>query len=232
MIIGIRGTNEPAGTGTTNGGRTYVSGGLGDTVNAVTAGAGGDPEIPYWVEALNYPAVAMDPGNPQANNYQSSLEIGVANLRGEIENLASSCPASNIVLVGYSQGAQGITNVLSGASGSLTTNAKNHIGAVVMYGAPTFHFGESWNAGTGVYNGIFGLSGTPALGNYKRLAWLPPSYSSQGMLPIIRSYCLAGDEFCQGNYTAQGAAIHGSYAASSLTTAGWGFIRGWLTDNN
>lgn len=229
-IIGVRGSQEPAGTGTANGGRTYASGGLGFTINAIIAGAQGDPTIPFYVEALNYPAVIVDPGNSQAASYLSSLNIGVTNLAGEVNNLATTCPNTNIVLVGYSQGAHVINNVL--ANGSLTANAKNHISAVVLVASPTFHGGDRWNApGSPTGNGTFG-SNSWNLGGYQRQNYIPPDYHL-GYLPIVRSYCLSGDQFCQSNYTSAGAARHVSYGTNSaISTAAWGFIRGWLIDNN
>lgn len=229
-IVGVRGSNEPAGTGTANGGRTYASGGLGFTINATIAGAQGDPNIPFYIEALNYPAVILDPGNQQATTYLSSLNIGVTNLAGEVNNLATSCPSTNIVLVGYSQGAHVINNVL--ANGYLTASAKNHISAVVLLASPTFHGGDRWNApGAPTGNGTFGSSSWN-LGGYQRQTYIPPDYRLD-YLPIVRSYCLSGDQFCQSNYTAAGAAIHASYVTNaSIANAAWGFIRGWLTDNN
>ncbi|MFF9563835.1 cutinase family protein [Leifsonia sp. NPDC014704] len=229
-VVGVRGSQEPAGTGTANGGRTYASGGLGPTVNAIIAGVQSDPNIPFYVEGLNYPAAILDPGNQQATNYISSLNIGVTNLSGEVNNLATSCPNTNIVLVGYSQGAHVINNVL--ANGYLTVNAKNHISAVVLVASPTFHGGDPWNApGSPTGNGTFGSSSWP-LGAYQRQTYIPPDYHL-GYLPIVRSYCLSGDQFCQSNYTAAGAAIHGSYATNaSIWNAALGFIYGWLTNNN
>jgi hypothetical protein len=232
VIIGVRGSTEPAGTGTANDGRTYASGGLGPTINNLTAGALGDKTIPFWIEGLNYPAVMLDPNNKQAPSYIASLNKGVTNLRGEIEDLANSCPSTNIILGGFSQGAHVISSTLDETYMPLSASAKNHISAVALFGSPTFHAGESINAsGSGPSNGIFGLSGTPALANYKRLAW-NSSYTSQSLQPIVRSYCLSGDFFCQTNLTQNGLNIHQTYPTSPTMLAAWSFIHGWIADND
>lgn len=226
-LIGVRGTDEPAGSGLENGGRTYVSGGLGNVVGNLAIGLQGHPVIPFHIEGLVYPAVVLDPGNPTATNYFASLNIGEANLRAEISNLAIACPTTVILLAGYSQGAQVISDVLAGSS--LSASVRSHIGEVVLYGSPTFHAGEAWNApGSGTSNGIFGSSGNPGLASYKRLVWLPPTYTTQGYLPTIRSYCLSGDEFCQTNLTTQGAEIHASYPLTSVMNDSMVFIMNWL----
>jgi Cutinase len=232
-MIGVRGTNEPAGTGLSNGGRTYASGGLGGPIASLVVSASADPVLPFYVEALAYPAVALDYLNQQAPTYLASVNIGAANLRAEIENLASTCPYSNIILAGYSQGGDVIDLVLRGAGGSLSTSAKNHLSAVVMFGSPKFHGGEVWNApGSGTGNGIFGAFPHPEYSSYTKLAWLPPDYSHQGQKTIIRSYCYPGDEFCQSNFSSNGAQIHSSYANNQSTMIdAWVFIKSWLVDN-
>ena len=230
-LIGVRGTYEDAGTGSSNGGRTYASGGLGNVVRNFGIGMQSDPNIPVYVEALNYPAVFLQPGNPQAASYASSLSIGTNNLRGEIENLTVNCPQTNILLAGYSQGAHVINNVLRN-DGGLSAAAKAHVRAVVMFGSPTFHGGEAWNApGAGSSHGVVGMVGNADLAQYKHLTWVPPSYVL-GYLPAVRSFCLSGDFFCQTNFTDNGMSIHESYATSSVMLQAQLFVKSWLTDDN
>lgn len=231
-IVGVRGSTEPAGAGTANGGRTYASGGLGSTVNNFVASALGDRTIPFWVEGLKYPAVMADPKNREARSYMASLNQGIGNLRNEIESLASTCPRTNIILAGFSQGAHVISATLEETAMPLSANAKNHVSAVVLFGSPRFHAGEAFNAkGSGPSSGIFGIGGSSALAKYKRLAW-NSTYTARSLQPIVRSYCLSGDFFCQTNLTSKGLAIHQSYPTSSMMLASWSFVRGWITDNN
>lgn len=229
-LIGVRGSAEPAGSGTTNGGRTYASDGLGNVIRNFAIGMQSDRNIPVHVEALNYPAVVLDPGNTQAASYVGSLSVGQANLMAEIENLAAACPQTNILLAGYSQGAEVIRLALTG--GSLSAYAKSHIRSAVLFGAPTFHAGEAWNApGSGSSSGLLGGAGNPGYASYKQLTYVPPSYNL-GYLPVIRSYCLPGDYFCQTNLTGQGMSVHESYLTSAFMLQAQLFMMGWLTDNN
>jgi len=231
-LVGVRGSTEPAGSGSSNGGRTYTSGGLGDIVGTLARSAAVDRDLPIWVEAISYPAVILDTANTAAQTYTTSWRAGMRNLFDEIENLAAVCPMTNIVLAGYSQGAHVIDGVLNGQIGSLSQNARNHISAVVMYGSPAYHQGDPWNApGSGTSNGIFGSASSVNLGLYQRLAYVPPSYALQAR-SVIRSYCLAGDAFCQTNLTPAGKRVHESYLSTSIPNDSWSFIKGWLTDNN
>lgn len=50
-------------------------------------------------------------------------------------------------------------------------------------------------------------------------------------MPIVRSYCLPGDMFCQGN--ANGLSIHGSYKSNSAVMRdAWLFNYNWLVSND
>lgn len=171
--------------------------------------------------------------NPLNQNYVNSVNIGISNLRGEIENLASNCPHTNILLAGYSQGAHVVTRVLSDAtapafpSTPLSTNARAHIKAVALFASPSFTPGELYNwTGSGTGHGVFGeVAGS--LSNYTELAWIAPAYSERAFLPKVRSYCLSGDMFCQAN--AGGYTIHGSYKSNSeVMSDAWRFSFNWL----
>lgn len=225
-VIGVRGSSEPAGSGSTNEGRTYASGGLGGPISSLVVSMSADPEFPVYVEALAYPAVVAE----DSLVYFGSLNLGTRALQSELEDLARTCPNTNVVLAGYSQGAAVISQTLSG---SLSPSAKSHLSAVVLFGDPGFHAGQAWNAaGSGTANGIFGSNGA-ALEGYTKLAWEAPSYGSQTQQTIIRSYCYSGDMFCQGNLTADGAMIHSSYGTHGDTmTDAYIFTKNWLTDFN
>lgn len=236
-VIGIRGSEEPAGSGSSNDDRTYVSEGLGDVIRNFGIGIQSDPNISVYVEALKYPAVVADPGSSEATNYLASINIGAKNAILEIRDLARSCPKTNIILAGYSQGAEVIKKAITGTeyhgeNYSLSSGDKTHLRSIVLFGAPSYHAGEPWNAAeSGSSNGVFGATGNP----YEDLrlpAWLPPSYSSQGKVSIVRSYCLSGDFFCQSNLTPEGMRIHGSYSNSSMMVDALSFVETWLTDND
>lgn len=72
-LIGVRGTDEPAGSGSANGGRTYASGGLGDAVDSIANDARSDKNLPIYVEALNYPATAYQAHSPPTSTASMSV---------------------------------------------------------------------------------------------------------------------------------------------------------------
>jgi hypothetical protein len=91
-VIGARGTDEAAGFGST---ASVVTG----VLNAIP-GSGS--------VALDYPASAIDPV------YPDSVTDGINALIGLVNDYESSCPGGKIVLVGFSQGGNVITDALAG----------------------------------------------------------------------------------------------------------------------
>lgn len=233
-MISVRGSNEAAGTGTTNGGRTYKTGGAGQTLTSLVAQANASPEVPVFQEALVYPAVILDLNNPTSKTYLGSLQTGIVNLTNEINDLVAKCPTTNILLAGYSQGADVISNVIGkGHAAGVTTqplSAKAHarITAVMLFGDPRYRPNERWDApGNGTKSGIF-QSVSNQFNNSDKLTYLPPSYSTIGKMTTVRSYCFTGDRFCQSNPS--GGAIHESYKNSSAIVSAWVFAKSWLVD--
>ncbi|WP_223360890.1 cutinase family protein [Leifsonia sp. ZF2019] len=232
-MVAVRGTSEPAGTGLSNGGRTYASGGVGSTVGQIVGYANREPNVPIYTEGLVYPAaVYEDPGT----TYISSVNEGITNLHAEIENLASTCPSTNILLAGYSQGAHVIDAVLSKDHppafpvAPLSTNARAHIKAVALVASPTFRSGQPWNAaGSGTLDGMF-PDPSGSLSDWTALQW-NSDYSGQTYQPIVRSWCFAGDAFCQGMWP-EGMDIHASYASSEVPMDAWLFIKSWITTDD
>src|SRR5260370_733498 len=74
-MISLRGTNETAGTGSANAGRTYASGGAGATLNNLVGYAKSDPLLPVYQEAILYPAVALEWTSPLSSNYITSVQM-------------------------------------------------------------------------------------------------------------------------------------------------------------
>lgn len=236
-LIALRGSDETAGTGSSNRGRTYASGGWGATLGELVGYANREPSVPIYTEAVVYPAVILNWANPVDQNYVNSVNAGMTNLRNEIEDLAATCPSTNIVLAGYSQGAHVITRVLSSATAAaypttqLSTNARAHIKAVVLFGSPAFTPNETYDwSGSGRAQGFL-ADPAGSLTPYRTLTWLAPEYSTKGYMPIVRSYCLPGDMFCQGN--GNGLAIHGSYKSNATVMRdAWLFTYNWLVSND
>jgi Cutinase len=133
------------------------------------------------------------------SEYAASVNTGAANLHTDIEYDAAHCPSSKIVLLGLSQGAQVIGNVLDKTtSPQLSSAAKARIYAVGLFGDPRFRSGESFNTGTMVagQNGV----------------WPRTSGNLSSFASRIRSLCLAHDAMCQANWgTTTGWDVHGTY---------------------
>src|SRR5580693_8998045 len=70
----------------------------------------GDVNATVSQEAVVYPATLT--------NYASSVGKGDSAMAADIENAVSACPNEKIVLLGYSQGAQVVGDVLAGGGGS------------------------------------------------------------------------------------------------------------------
>ncbi|KAF3402829.1 hypothetical protein DPV78_004382 [Talaromyces pinophilus] len=163
-VIGVRGTSESAGYGSTA-----------SVVNSVLAGIPGSGGV-----ALDYPASWLDP------LYPTSVTDGINTLISLVEDYANSC-SGDIVLVGFSQGANVITDALAGGVDKptpLTASYIDHISAITVFGDPTFTHGQSFDVGTDTSSdGIFSRGGDS-------LALLN-TYADK-----IQSYCDTGDVYC------------------------------------
>ncbi|MDR3664872.1 MAG: cutinase family protein [Mycobacterium sp.] len=124
-VVFARGTFEAPGVGAT--GQAFV-----DALNARMPGKNID------AYAVNYPA-SLDFG--QAAD-------GVTDATNRIESIAASCPATKIVIGGYSQGAAvaGYSTMSSvpagfvlpaGITGPMPASVASHVAAVVLFGTPS-----------------------------------------------------------------------------------------------
>ncbi|KAF7553799.1 hypothetical protein G7Z17_g3394 [Cylindrodendrum hubeiense] len=146
--------------------------------------------------SLDYPAV-LDP-------YVASETAGVANMTDLIQEYARKCPLTKMVLMGYSQGAHVISDVMCGTSetGFPATKPQrpavtDKIAAVVLMGDPSFTAGQPFNVGTSHGSGIF------------------PRLKPNGCKCIdhkTMSICDAGDMFCEAG--SDSLAVHMSYVTN------------------
>ncbi|CAD6446060.1 ba98c03c-1469-414a-9876-16196effce01 [Sclerotinia trifoliorum] len=135
--------------------------------------------------SVSYPAL-LDP-------YPSSVASGVAAMKTDLIAAVEACPEQKIVLLGYSQGAECISDTLGGGGGGLLGTktpavdyAKygSHVKAAIVMGDPRYMTNQqSFHVGTCFQNGLFPRSSDQS----SSLA----SYSS-----ILKSYCDFGDPFC------------------------------------
>ncbi|OHU07998.1 cutinase family protein [Mycobacterium syngnathidarum] len=159
-VVFARGTNEAPGVGAT--GQAFV--------DALTADLPGKTVDVYGV---NYPA---------SLNFGQAAD-GVADASNRIQSVAASCPATKIVLGGYSQGAAvaGYTTSSSvpagfvlpaGISGPMPESIASHVAAVALFGTP-----DEW---------ILGLADRSA----------PPIAIGQPYLAKTIQLCAPGDPIC------------------------------------
>ncbi|HSJ72416.1 MAG TPA: cutinase family protein [Acidimicrobiia bacterium] len=132
-------------------------------------------------EALDYPAISISDSLGLAlinGEYDASVRAGVNELWAAIGRVSRACPSTDIVLVGYSQGAQVIKTALAG------TVPTHRIATVVLLADPTrdpaqiglFRLGDPTTLRTGAFGAI-------ALPDHVRTVTL--------------DVCAAGDGICE-----------------------------------
>lgn len=120
-VVFARGTGEPQGVG-----------GIGQAfVDAVRDRAGGRSVGAYGVQ---YPA---------SRDFETSTPAGAADAAAHIQSMASSCPATRMVLGGYSQGAA----VIDIATNTAPASAAPNVAASALFGGPKTAFADTLSAG-------------------------------------------------------------------------------------
>ncbi|KAJ3577841.1 hypothetical protein NPX13_g2724 [Xylaria arbuscula] len=132
--------------------------------------------------AIDYPAAIYDDGTYPVSVYQ-----GIDDTIEKIQDYVAACGASSrIVLLGYSQGGNVMTDALAGGvlkPDPITEDYRSYIKAVVTFGDPTFTTGQSFDVGTATKSGIFSRGGDSLE--------LLNTYSS-----VLQMYCQDHDTFC------------------------------------
>lgn len=139
------------------------------------------------IRAVKYPA--------QLFPYEPSVQAGDKAIREELTEEVGKCPGQRILLLGYSQGAQIVGDVLGGGGGNAGDGPENPPAAksvtekvvgVVQYGDPRHLPNKSYDVGTD----------PGAEGLFPRKS----NQSVDGFGSVIQSYCDTGDPFCaKGN---------------------------------
>jgi hypothetical protein len=133
--------------------------------------------------SVNYPATLT--------NYNSSSLQGINALKSQLTTEVQNCPNEKIVLLGYSQGAHVVLDVLGGGQGGslgtatapVASNISSHVTAVATFGDPRHVTGQAFDLGTSTTNGLFPRSSTQLT-------------ALKGFAPRIEAFCDANDEFC------------------------------------
>jgi hypothetical protein len=159
----------------------------------------------YAYLANPYPAVAISPGGANADGwmwnlaglvtklpvgaYDSSVSAGVTGTLAAVRTVIAICPATDVLLAGYSQGAQ----VAGDAYQQLTAVERTHVLGVFLLADPRRNAADR-AADTG--------SAQVAEDGHAEVGARPvfPATSPQRVL----SYCRAGDPACEGPFHVSG----------------------------
>ncbi|KAH8158218.1 hypothetical protein CIB48_g10027 [Xylaria polymorpha] len=132
--------------------------------------------------AVDYPATIFDDGT-----YPISVSEGITDTITKIQNYVAACGSSSrIVLLGFSQGGNVMTDVLAGGvlkPAPIAENYRQNIRSVVVFGDPTYTTSQSFDVGNATKSGIFSRGGNS-------LAKLN-TYAS-----VLQSYCTIHDTVC------------------------------------
>ncbi|KAL7939221.1 carbohydrate esterase family 5 protein [Trichoderma chlorosporum] len=166
---------------------TTVSSGYGSSATVVNLIIGAYPGTTS--EAINYPACG---GQSSCGDipYNSSVITGIQAVVSQVESFHTSCPNTQLVLVGYSQGAQIFDDAFCGGPDTpegwntqgipLSSSAVAAIKAVILMGDPRNIAGLPYNVGTCT---AYGFAARPS-------GYVCPGAS------LIKSYCDAADPYC------------------------------------
>jgi hypothetical protein len=153
--------------------------------------------------SVSYPATL--------NNYNNSSLQGINALKSQLTTEVTNCPNEKIVLLGYSQGAHVVLDVLGGGQGGslgtatppIASNISSHVTAVATFGDPRHVPNQAFDLGTSTRNGRFPRSST-------QLQVL------SGFASRIAAWCDANDTFCDSGNSTQ---VHLTYLNRYQTTA-------------
>jgi cutinase len=177
-VVFARGTFEPPGVG-----------GIGQAfVDSLTAKTGGKSVDVY---AVNYPA-SLDFG---------TAADGVIDASNRVRDIAAQCPATKIVLGGYSQGAAVAAYITAdavpegyplppGLTGPMPPSVADHVAAVALFGKPSSGFLQM------IYTGA------------------PPIEVGSRYTAKTIDLCIPDDPVCS---TGGNSGAHNQYAADGLT---------------
>jgi acetylxylan esterase len=167
-IVTARASTEAAGEGITGALVTQVVNSSRQTVSRAS---------------VNYPALLAP--------YAQSQAQGVNAAKTQVTALVQRCPNTKVVLLGYSQGANVVGDILAGGGGGtlgaaiapLPANVTSHVAAIVTFGDPRHVRNQPSDLGTSVTNGLFPRSNA----QLQRLGAFSSAY---------QAYCDLNDTFC------------------------------------
>ncbi|EGG02403.1 family 5 carbohydrate esterase [Melampsora larici-populina 98AG31] len=116
---------------------------------------------------------------PATTDYQNGPKQGATDAMKYISKQKGKCPSQKLVLLGYSEGAMVVVQLLAKQDFPAAS-----VSSVIMYGNPYWQAGKAWNFGTAKSG-----KGVAAATGIK----LPPAFG-----PKTQDICLNGDIICTG----------------------------------
>ncbi|KAM0716696.1 hypothetical protein Q7P37_008141 [Cladosporium fusiforme] len=186
-VFGARETTAPAGYGSSS-----------TVVNLVLNAYPGST-----AEAISYPACGGQSSCGGAS-YDASVRAGISAIASAVNSFNTRCPNTQLVIVGYSQGAQITDNAFCGGpdtnqgysqtSPAFSSAAMNQIKAMIEMGNPRYVYGVSYQVGSCRAQGFSAR----------------PSGYSCASASKIQSYCDGPDPYC---CTGNDANVHQGYGS-------------------
>jgi len=182
-LIGVRGSGETRSDGN----------GYGTTVDAVVNWLAKHSSIP--AEYVDYQALAVEWWDPSyyTDRYNRSVGTGINSLLAHVEGFLNTCHSSDLVLAGYSQGAQVVADTYQQ---HMSAAEQARVIGIVLFGDPRFKGGQGAPIDVGSYD--HSLNGIVAQ-TYHRRDWAAADASK------VRSYCAEHDPVC--NFSSLGSAV-------------------------
>lgn len=186
MVVGVRGSGETE--------ARNLGGIAGPIVDALRGRVPAKQKMLSY--GLPYPAQAV-------LDWETVNSVGIAYIKSERRGqnmlralLKKEKGVDCFVLIGYSQGAQVVGDVLASSSRGLPAAVSRRTTAVLLFGDPRFTAGEPFNQGSATRSGVSGVLGPRVGGDLSIVA------------NRIQSWCRADDLVCQ-----QGAVDVGAHDA-------------------
>lgn len=138
-----------------------------------------------------------------------TVSAGVRNAQNQLQQLANRCSKTKIVLGGFSQGGVIVTYAASDQivgpqlivgelPSMLSAGVSRRVAGVVTFGAP----GDRWFREVG----------------------LPPMRTGAAYRHKTRTYCIRGDNICDGGPLNRPNTVHGNYSRNGMTGAAANFV--------
>jgi cutinase len=161
--------------------------------------------------ANGYPAVAVISLRPPfvGRGYRPSVDNGVQSAARNIVDLIGLCPQSEVVLGGFSQGAQ----VTREALGVLVAkHLQRHVAAVIFFGDPYFNPSEKNVTTLGTFKRQ--QKGILRRRLLRKAMPIDPAFSGD-----VFSWCHRSDVICQGLHFGNSGKEHSTYARDAEAAA-------------